>query len=120
MVVADHDYDISLSRADLRQKIEEHFREVSTKLPYYKRVKLLHFTDDELPRTATRKVKRREVLKMMQAMEERTQSDDAHGEELSGDAAWLSEIVASVSNRALDEISINTRLGDLGFDSLMF
>jgi long-chain acyl-CoA synthetase len=120
MVVPDHDYDISLSRAELRQKIEEHFREVSAKLPYYKRVKLLHFTDEELPRTATRKVKRREVLKMMQALEERTRSDDARGEELSGDAAWLSEIVASVSNRTLDEISINTRLGDLGFDSLMF
>jgi long-chain acyl-CoA synthetase len=120
MVVPDHDYDISVSRSELRQKIEEHFREVSAKLPYYKRVKLLHFTDDELPRTATRKVKRREVLQMMQALEERTRSDDARGEELSGDAAWLSEIVASVSNRALDEISINTRLGDLGFDSLMF
>jgi long-chain acyl-CoA synthetase len=120
MVVPDHDYDISLSRAELRQKIDEHFRETSAKLPYYKRVKLLHFTDEELPRTATRKVKRREVLKMMQALEERTQSAEARGEELSGDAAWLSEIVASVSNRALDEISINTRLGDLGFDSLMF
>src|SRR5262249_39367589 len=120
MVVPDHDYDIALSRADLRQKIEEHFRDVSSKLPYYKRVKLLHFTDEELPRTATRKVKRREVLKMIQKLEERTQSADARGEELTGDAAWLSEIVASVSNRALDEISINTRLGDLGFDSLMF
>ncbi|HEY0347751.1 MAG TPA: AMP-binding protein, partial [Pyrinomonadaceae bacterium] len=48
MVVPDNEYDIALSRADLRQKIEEHFREVSAKLPYYKRVKLLHFTDDEL------------------------------------------------------------------------
>src|ERR1044072_1758261 len=120
MVVPDHEYDIALSRADVRQRIEEHFREVSAKLPYYKRVKLLNFTEEELPRTATRKVKRREVLKMMQAMEERTKSPDAHGEELSGEAAWLSEIVASVSNRPLDEISINTRLGDLGFDSLMF
>ena len=62
MVVPDNEYDIALSRAELRQKIEEHFREVSAKLPYYKRVKLLHFTDEELPRTATRKVKRREVV----------------------------------------------------------
>jgi long-chain acyl-CoA synthetase len=120
MVVPDHDYDISVSRSELRQKIEEHFRDVSAKLPYYKRVKLLHFTEDELPRTATRKVKRREVLKMMQAMEERTRDGEVRGEELTGDAAWLTEIVASVTNRTLDEISINTRLGDLGFDSLMF
>jgi long-chain acyl-CoA synthetase len=122
MVVPDLEYDIALSRADLRQKIEEHFREVSAKLPYYKRVKLLHFTDDELPRTATRKVKRREVVQMMQQLEERTRSSAgaAGNEELTGDAAWLIQIVASVSSRTLDEVSINSRLGDLGFDSLMF
>ena len=122
IVVPDHEYDIALSRAEVRQKIEEHFREVSTTLPYYKRVKLLHFTDEELPRTATRKVKRREVLNIMQQMEERsrTSADELPAEELTGDAAWLVEIVASVSNRTLDEVSINTRLGDLGFDSLMF
>ena len=122
IVVPDHEYDIALSRAEVRQQIEEHFREVSTTLPYYKRVKLLHFTDEELPRTATKKVKRREVLQIMQQMEERsrTSADELPAEELSGDAAWLVEIVASVSNRSLDEVSISTRLGDLGFDSLMF
>ena len=122
MVVPDNEYDIALSRADLRQKIEEHFREVSAKLPYYKRVKLLHFTDDELPRTATRKVKRRDVVQMMQQLEERTRSASgaAGNEDLTGDAAWLIQIVASVSSRTLDEVSINSRLGDLGFDSLMF
>ena len=122
MVVPDLEYDIALSRSEVRQKIEEHFREVSTRLPYYKRVKLLHFTDEELPRTATKKVKRREVLKMMQAIEERTRTstENPPADELTGDAAWLVEIVASVSNRALDEVSVNTRLGDLGFDSLMF
>ena len=30
------------------------------------------------------------------------------------------DIIASVSNRSLDEVSINSRLPDLGFDSLMF
>src|SRR6059058_3030832 len=122
IVVPNEEHDIALSRADLRQKIEEHFREVSAKLPYYKRVKLLHFTDDELPRTATRKVKRREVVQMMQQLEESTRSSAgaAGTEELTGDAAWLIQIVASVSSRTLDEVSINSRLGDLGFDSLMF
>ena len=41
IVVPDEEYDIALSRAEVRQKIEEHFREVSATLPYYKRVKLL-------------------------------------------------------------------------------
>src|SRR2546427_6189967 len=122
MVVPANEYDIALSRAEVRRKIEEHFREVSAELPYFKRVKVLQFTDQELPRTATRKVKRREVTRMMQAAEERARSAQlgVGPETDAGDAAWLVEIVASVSNRSLDEVSINTRLGDLGFDSLMF
>jgi len=82
----------------------------------------LFFTTEELPRTATRKVKRREVLNLVQQIEERARSsgDKAAPEEVSGDAAWLIEVVASVSNRPLDELSINSRLADLGFDSLMF
>lgn len=121
IVVPDPEYDIALSRADLRKKIEEHFREVSAKLPYYKRVKVMHFTDEELPRTATRKVKRREVLTLMQQMEQGAQSEPADSAEaMTGDAIWLLDIVATVSNRARDEVSVTTRLADLGFDSLMF
>jgi long-chain acyl-CoA synthetase len=122
IVVPNEEHDIALTRADVRQKIEEHFREVSTTLPYYKRVKLLHFTDEELPRTATRKVKRSEALKILQKIEEGVQSSKAGigGEEITADAAWLRSIIASVSNRSLDEVSVNSRLGDLGFDSLMF
>jgi long-chain acyl-CoA synthetase len=122
IVVPDEEHDIALTRADVRQKIEEHFREVSTTLPYYKRVKLLHFADEELPRTATRKVKRSEALKILQRIEEGVQSSKtgSGGEEITADAAWLRAIIASVSNRSLDEVSINSRLGDLGFDSLMF
>src|SRR5205085_7316574 len=60
--------------------------------------------------------------RMMQQLEESTRSSSgaAGPEELTGDAAWLIQIVASVSSRPLDEVSINSRLGDLGFDSLMF
>src|SRR6266850_842223 len=121
LVVPDYEYDIALSRAEVQQKIDEHFREVSGKLPYFKRVKLLHFTDEELPRTATLKVKRREVVKIMQQITQGSRpATEAGGEELTGDSAWLIGIVASVSNRSLDEVSINSRLPDLGFDSLMF
>ena len=120
IVVPDKEYDIALSETELRIKIEEHFRDVSAKLPYYKRVKVLHFTDEELPRTATRKVKRREVLNIVQQMEAGRSEVGLEREEVTGDAAWLAEIVASVSNRSIQEITLNTRLGDLGFDSLMF
>src|SRR4029077_9645472 len=115
MVVPDSEYDIALSRADVRRKIEEHLREATARLPYYKRVKLLHFTDEELPRTATRKVKRRDVVQMIQKIEQGARASSAEGiaEEVTGDAAWLINIVASVSNRSLDEVSMNTRLADL-------
>ena len=36
------------------------------------------------------------------------------------DTRWLLDVVASVSNRSRSEISQDTRLADLGFDSLMF
>ncbi len=122
LVVADDEYDISLSRAALHRHVEEHFREVSASLPYYKRVKVLHFTDIELPRTATRKVKRREVVQMMESLEESQKSGRRGGvqEAANAEAAWLLGVVATVANRPRSDVSVDTRLSDLGFDSLMF
>jgi long-chain acyl-CoA synthetase len=122
LVVADDEYDITLSRSELRRRVEEHFREVSASLPYYKRVKVLHFTDDELPRTATRKVKRAEVVALMQALETENKSETATRSDNAADAGarWLINIISNVSNRPAGEISPSSRLADLGFDSLMF
>ncbi|MEP6913205.1 MAG: AMP-binding protein, partial [bacterium] len=122
LVVADDEHDITLSRAELRRKVEEHFREVSASLPYYKRVKVLHFTDIELPRTATRKVKRGEVVALLQKLELDTKPESGELKEKSTDSEsrWLIGIVAGVSNRTREEISLSSRLSDLGFDSLMF
>jgi long-chain acyl-CoA synthetase len=122
LVVADDEYDIALSRAELRRRVEEHFREVSASLPYYKRVKVLQFTDIELPRTATRKVKRAEVVEILKALEAENKSGSEAVIDKSADAEsrWLIGIVANVTNRSQSEISLNSRLADLGFDSLMF
>ncbi|MDQ2976049.1 MAG: AMP-binding protein [Acidobacteriota bacterium] len=122
LVVADDEYDIALSRAELRRQVEEHFRDVSASLPYYKRVKVLHFTDIELPRTATRKVKRGEVIAILQALEANVKTDKATPSDRSADTEnkWLIGIVANVSNRPREDISLTSRLSDLGFDSLMF
>jgi long-chain acyl-CoA synthetase len=122
IVVPDDEYDISLSRSELHRRVEEHFREVSASLPYYKRVKVLHFTEVELPRTATRKVKRREVVQMIEALEQTEKSGRlvTARETADADSIWVLGIVASVANRPLAQVSVNTRLSDLGFDSLMF
>ncbi len=121
LVVPDDEFDIALSRADLRRRVEEHFRDISASLPYYKRIKVLHFTDEELPRTATRKVKRGEVVTLLQALEATGKVDKSSGDgPASSESKWLITLVANVSNRPLEEISLNSRLADLGFDSLMF
>ncbi|MDQ6651148.1 MAG: AMP-binding protein [Acidobacteriota bacterium] len=122
LVVADDEYDIALSRTELRRRVEEHFRETSASLPYYKRVKVLHFTDIELPRTATRKVKRGEAITILQAFEvsEKTEATPIADRGSDSESRWLIGIVANVTNRSRDEISLKSRLSDLGFDSLMF
>ncbi|MCA1616322.1 MAG: AMP-binding protein, partial [Acidobacteria bacterium] len=123
MVVPDYDHDITIPRDEFRRRLEEHFKDVSSSLPFFKRVKALHFADDELPRTATRKVKRREVVRMMQELEQsqrRLPAGDEPPEPQESGAGWLLEVVAQVSNRPLSDIRLDTRLADLGFDSLMF
>jgi len=122
LVVPDYEHDIALSRAEANKKVEEHFREVSAALPFFKRVKVLHLTPFELPRTATRKVKRPEVVDMLQDLEQRGKTRTAAVVESKGDdnVLWMRKVVASVSNRSLTDVFIEDKLADLGFDSLMF
>ncbi len=122
LVVPDYEHDIALSRSDTNKRIEEHFREVSAGLPFFKRVKILHLTPFELPRTATRKVKRPEVVEMLKNLEERAKKKTKQVADTKGDdtALWIRKVVASVSNRALSEVDLGSKLADLGFDSLMF
>jgi long-chain acyl-CoA synthetase len=122
LVVPDYEHDIALSRADVNKEIELHFREISAGLPFFKRVKVLHLTPFELPRTATRKVKRPEVVEMLQGLEDRSRTKTRSIVESKGDdnMLWIRRIVASVSNRPLSDILIEDKLADLGFDSLMF
>src|SRR6185436_2069051 len=95
LAVADDEYDIALSRDELRRRVEEHFRDVSASLPYYKRVKVLHFTDDELPRTATRKVKRGEIVKILEGLEANQKSDKGVQERATDSTSrWLINIIS--------------------------
>lgn len=122
LVVPDYEHEISLSRSEVNKKIEDHFREVSASLPFFKRVKVVHITPFQLPRTATRKVKRPEVVEMLKALEERDKKKTKSVVESKGDdnALWIRKVVATVSNRALSEVAMTDKLADLGFDSLMF
>jgi len=123
LVVADYDSDISLRREEVQRRIENHFREISSALPFFKRVKSLYFTDAELPRTGTRKIKRREVVKMIQSLEESKRAgitEKTSTRETHHDANWLLGLVASVAGRPRAQVSLDSRLAEIGFDSLMF
>ncbi|HSI87440.1 MAG TPA: AMP-binding protein [Pyrinomonadaceae bacterium] len=122
LVVPDYEQEITLSRAEVNKRIEEHFREVSGGIPFSKRVKVLHVTPFELPRTATRKVKRPEVVEMLITLEERARNKTTAVVESKGDdnLLWIRKIVATVSSRPLSDVQIEDKLTDLGFDSLMF
>jgi len=122
LIVPDYEHDIALARAEVNKRIEEHFREVSAGIPFFKRVKVLHITPFELPRTATRKVKRPEVVAMLTALEERDRKKTKAAVESKGDdnLLWIRKIVATVSSRSLSDVATEDKLTDLGFDSLMF
>jgi long-chain acyl-CoA synthetase len=115
LVVPDYDQDIALNREDVRRRIENHFRDVSSTLPFYKRVKALYFSDEELPRTATRKVKRREVVKIIQGLEESKRAavtEQTAPRETHHDADWLLGLVAQVSSRPRQQVTLDSRLSE--------
>ena len=108
-------------RAEARRLCEEHLRRVSATLPFHKRPRIWHLTDAELPKTATRKVKRALVVEELQRLEAAAHKGrmarEAQGR---GGDAWLLDLVAEVSRRPRAEVTHASRLGaDLGFDSLM-
>jgi len=106
-------------RAEVRRKIEAWLRDVSVKLPLYKRIKVYHFRDQELPRTATRKVKRPLVVEELQRLE-RQRAGGRRPAHADGNA-WLYDLVARVCEQPREKVTPEARLeADLGFDSLMF
>ncbi len=112
-----------LCRSTAKERTAEHFRIVSAKLPIYKRVKVLHFTEVELPKTATRKVKRKLVVEEIRKLERLKQKGESlrkvAGAPLA-DHGWIHEILSAVSGKARDKVQPAARLAELGFDSLMY
>lgn len=106
-------------REETRRKIEAWMRDVSVQLPLYKRIKVLHLRETDLPRTATRKVKRPLVVEELQRLERRARTGKKAT--VSDGNAWLYDLVARVCEQPREKVTPEARLeGDLGFDSLMF
>ncbi|HYD42157.1 MAG TPA: AMP-binding protein [Anaeromyxobacter sp.] len=110
------------ARAEVRAEIEAHLRAVSTELPFHARARVWHLVDFDLPKTATRKVKRplvREELVKLEAAAAKGAGARRAREERGGEA-WLLDLLAEVSRRPRSAVTGSARLqADLGFDSLM-
>jgi long-chain acyl-CoA synthetase len=116
------DYEDNGDRERVRETVREHVKKVNKGLPLYKRVKVFHLWDFDLPKTSSRKVKRRDVVKELQRLE-RAAKGGAEAKQLAGTVtggAWIHDVLADVSQKKRGTITSETLLADLGFDSLMF
>src|SRR2546421_476719 len=110
---------VPASRDD-RAKVEEHFAKISAELPFWKRVKVLHFWEGDLPKTATRKVKRPLIIAELVRLEKAMAAATQLATEPAGSDAWLYDLLADLAQRPRGSVSGQTRLvADLGFDSLL-
>ncbi|PTL79389.1 AMP-binding protein [Vitiosangium sp. GDMCC 1.1324] len=110
-------------REEVRRELEEHFRKTGQEMPFYRRVKVLRFWDGELPRTSSRKVKRKVVVEELKRLERLASSGEKAREKVlstGGVSDWLYPLIAEVVNKPLADIRPEARLSvDLGLDSLM-
>lgn len=124
-VVPNFEHDAMLARPDVIARIEEHFRKISAELPFWKRVKIMQIWEgDDLPRSAKRSVKRREVVAAMQS--HRKKAEETSGALVAAvrpdeaSLGWLLETLATVSGRKRADVALGSRFDALGFDSLMY
>jgi long-chain acyl-CoA synthetase len=126
LIVPDYeqgDGDQRLGREAVREAVREHVKKIGKGQPLYKRLKIVHLWDHDLPKTASRKVRRRDVIQELQRLE-RAAKGGAEIKKLEGATgpagSWLHDLLADVTQRKRGTITSETRLEELGFDSLMF
>ena len=107
--------------ADGQNQVKTHFTKVGTGMADHQRIRTMRFWHGELPRTATRKVKRKEVreelirLIGMSKASRRERGSVPEGRE----PAWLYAVVAGLTGQEAVDISPETHLiQDLGLSSL--
>lgn len=131
LVVPDYEADDAkernLSPDEVREEIRTHFRDVGSKLPFARRVKIMHLWEGELPRTSTRKVKRAVVREEIIRLENAVGAARRANTETSvrqtpeqQSRLWVRRTIAAISQRKVDQVTGSQTLVDgLGFDSLM-
>jgi len=110
-------YEKAEARRAIEERIRRHFERVSAGLAHFKQVKIIRFTDRDLPRTRTRKIRRSEVVAQLRAMVADGQADEAAPptSELEG---WLATALEQISGGKVQVSSSSRLIEDLGLDSL--
>jgi long-chain acyl-CoA synthetase len=110
------------ARGESRRAVEDglraHFEKIAQGLSPHKRIRILRFTDAELPRTRTRKVKRLEVIAILRGMLAAASAEStaaAHSAEIE---PWLAQALAQVSSEQITITPATRLIEDLGLDSL--
>ncbi len=102
------------SRRAVEDRLRTHFEKTGASLSPHKRIRILRFTDHELPRTRTRKVKRAEVVALLRKMLEVRADETAAGEI----EEWLADAIKQVSSEPVRITPATRLIEDLGLDSL--
>ncbi|APR83693.1 Long-chain-fatty-acid CoA ligase [Minicystis rosea] len=104
------------SRAERHERAMTALRDAFQKLPKHCQPAVVHLWEADLPRTATRKVKRSEVKAVLAKLASATELPRAED----GGTSAVRHAVATIANKKPSEIGGTTRLkADLAFDSLM-
>ncbi|MFW6053302.1 MAG: AMP-binding protein [Persicimonas sp.] len=106
--------------ARVRAEIREFFRVEGSRVANHNRINMLRFWDEEFPRTATRKIKRTEVVEILERLHERELEDQEIDPDEEAEWAWLYKQLAQLAGVDEEDVHGTTHFADeLGFDSLM-
>jgi long-chain acyl-CoA synthetase len=104
------------SRRTVEDRLRAHFEKIGSSLSPHKRIRIIRFTDRELPRTATRKVRRNEIVALLSRM--LAHDSDRRVTVATEVEPWLAQALTQVAS-SRENITPATRLiEDLGLDSL--
>jgi long-chain acyl-CoA synthetase len=114
--------DEKVDRVQRRKDAEAELRKDIGELPRQMRPTVIHFTDVELPRTATRKVTRKQVRAILETLRDASEAvAAAKAAAKPGDAlSFVRSAIASIARREVGDVQPEHDLqNELGFDSLM-
>ena len=116
------DNDEKVDRAQRRKEAETELRKEIGELPRHMRPTVIHFTDAELPRTATRKVMRKQVRAVLETLRDASEAVAAAkaNAKANDGVSYVRSAIASIAKQEVGDIRPEHDLqNDLGFDSLM-